>query len=228
MMNAGEAATLGYETFNTPQELITAYPELNAPDTTNTGGVDILNNAPADFDFNTAFTNWLNQNFPQQTTDNTGSLGIGGLLGLLGGYGRGYGNMYGGNYMNPSYGNPFSGGYGYGYGMNPYAGGIGSFYGNMGSGWSPYSTGYGYGSSPFFGGYGGQNYNQMPYNPYSSLYNQYTATNPATGGYTGDMYTPEYQSWMSSPYEGQKYTQGYQDYLSTSNPSLYSNLFGTA
>ncbi len=233
LMSESEADALGLEKFYSTSDLAAVYPNAGGTLDTATGlysqpTTGTTTDTTTDFDFNTAFTNWLNQNFPQQTTDNTGSTGIGGLLGLLGGYGRNYGNMYGGSYMNPSYGNPFFGGYGYGYGMNPYAGGIGSFYGNMGSGWSPYSTGYGYGSSPFFGGYGGYNYNQMPYNPYSSLYNQYTSTNPATGGYTGDIYTPEYQSWISSPYEGQKYTQGYQDYLSTSNPNLYNNLFGTA
>tara|TARA_R100001224_G_scaffold26179_1_gene13963 strand:+ start:1767 stop:3278 length:1512 start_codon:yes stop_codon:yes gene_type:complete len=121
------------------------------------------------------------------------------------------------------YGNPFFGGYGYGYGMNPYAGGIGSFYGNMGSGYSPSMYG-----SPFYGMYGGQNYNQrpmysMPYNPYSTLYNQYSSP-----GFSGDMYTTDYQSYLDTPFEGQKYSQDYQDYLNTNNPSMYNNLFGTA
>jgi hypothetical protein len=222
MMNAGEAATLGYETFNSPQEMLAAYPQLNAPQETNTTdtveNVDDFNNLASNFDFNTAFTNYLNERFPQQNTNNTGLTGIGGLLGLLGGYGRGYGNMYGGSYMNPSYSNPFFGGYGYGYGMNPYAGGIGSFYGNMGSGYSPSMYG-----SPFFGGYGGFNYNQLPYNPYSTLYNQYSSP-----GFSGDMYTTDYQTYLDTPFEGQKYSQDYQDYLSTNNPSMYNNLFGTA
>ena len=129
------------------------------------------------------------------------SYGIGGLMG---------------------YGNPFFGGYGYGYGMNPYAGGIGSFYGNMGSGYSPSMYG-----SPFYGMYGGQNYNQrnnyIPYNPYSTLYNQYSSP-----GFSGDMYTTDYQTYLDTPFEGQKYSQDYQDYLSTNNPSMYNNLFGTA
>ena len=159
------------------------------------------------------------QNQPTQTTQTTD---MSGLMGLFSG-----GNPF---YRQPSYGygggmgygNPFSGGYGYGYGMNPYAGGIGSFYGNMGSGYSPSMYG-----SPFYGMYGGQNYNQrnnyMPYNPYSTLYNQYTSP-----GYTGDMYTTDYQSYLDTPFEGQKYSQDYQDYLSTNNPSVYNNLFGTA
>ena len=160
------------------------------------------------------------QNQPTQTTQTTD---MSGLMGLFGG-----GNPF---YRQPSYGygggmgygNPFFGGYGYGYGMNPYAGGIGSFYGNMGSGYSPSMYG-----SPFYGMYGGQNYNQrpmysMPYNPYSTLYNQYSSP-----GFSGDMYTTDYQSYLDTPFEGQKYSQDYQDYLSTNNPSMYNNLFGTA
>ena len=76
--------------------------------------------------------------------------------------------------------------------------------------------------SPFFGGYGGFNYNQLPYNPYSTLYNQYTSP-----GFTGDMYTTDYQNYLNTPFEGQKYTQDYQDYLSTNNPTMYDNIFGT-
>jgi len=137
-----------------------------------------------------------------------------GLMGLINSMFRQPSYNYGGGM---GYGNPFFSGYGYGYGMNPYAGGIGSFYGNMGSGFSPSMYG-----SPFFGGYGGFNYNQLPYNPYSTLYNQYTSP-----GFTGDMYTTDYQNYLNTPFEGQKYSQDYQDYLSTNNPTMYDNIFGT-
>ena len=120
---------------------------------------------------------------------------------------------------------------GYGYGMNPYAGGIGSFYGNTGLGFSPsgYNSGYGSGygmNNMFYGGFGGNNYNQqqMAYNPYSSLYNQ--LSNPQTYGYSGDIYTPEYNSYLNTQYEGDRYSQGYQDYLQSNNPGVYNNLFG--
>ena len=164
-----------------------------------------------------------------------------GLMGLLNqfmqsrnslqGAGR-YNNMYGTMYRGGmGYGNPFNSGYGYGYGMNPYAGGIGSFYGNTGLGFSPsgYSTGYGSGygmNNMFYGGFGGNNYNQMAYNPYSSLYNQ--LSNPQTYGYSGDVYTPEYSSYLNTPFEGDRYSQGYQDYLQQNNPGVYTNLFGGA
>tara|TARA_R100000900_G_scaffold141838_1_gene123168 strand:+ start:79 stop:1380 length:1302 start_codon:yes stop_codon:yes gene_type:complete len=164
-----------------------------------------------------------------------------GLMGLLnqfmqsrnslqgaGRYNNMYGTMYGGGM---GYGSPFNSGYGYGYGMNPYAGGIGSFYGNTGLGFSPsgYSTGYGSGygmNNMFYGGFGGNNYNQMAYNPYSSLYNQ--LSNPQTYGYSGDVYTPEYSSYLNTPFEGDRYSQGYQDYLQQNNPGVYTNLFGGA
>ena len=54
-------------------------------------------------------------------------------------------------------------------------------------------------------------------------YNQYSSP-----GFSGDMYTTDYQSYLDTPFEGQKYSQDYQDYLSTNNPSMYNNLFGTA
>ena len=173
-----------------------------------------------------------------------------GLMGLLnqfmqsrnslqggGRYGNQYGSMYGGGMgggmgYNSPYGNPFNSGMGYGYGMNPYSGGIGSFYGNTGLGYSPsgYNSGYGSGygmNNMFYGGYGGNNYNQqqqMAYNPYSSLYSQ--LSNPQTYGYSGDVYTPEYNSYLNTQYEGDRYSSGYQDYLQANNPGVYTNLFG--
>ena len=228
-LSANEAAALGVDPsmmYTNSQDLLNANPQLNEqgtlsntepePSPTSTGPnyQDLFQNLVQEYQ------SLLNQqNQPTQTTQTTD---MSGLMGLFSG-----GNPF---YRQPSYGygggmgygNPFSGGYGYGYGMNPYAGGIGSFYGNMGSGYSPSMYG-----SPFYGMYGGQNYNQrnnyMPYNPYSTLYNQYTSP-----GYTGDMYTTDYQSYLDTPFEGQKYSQDYQDYLSTNNPSVYNNLFGTA
>ena len=180
-----------------------------------------------------------------QPSNQTGSQNMNGLMGLLnqfmqsrnslqggGRYNNMYGTMYGGGmgYGSP-YGNPFNSGMGYGYGMNPYAGGIGSFYGNTGLGFSPsgYNSGYGSGygmNNMFYGGFGGNNYNQqqMAYNPYSSLYNQ--LSNPQTYGYSGDIYTPEYNSYLNTQYEGDRYSQGYQDYLQSNNPGVYNNLFG--
>jgi len=180
-----------------------------------------------------------------QPSNQTGSQNMNGLMGLLnqfmqsrnslqggGRYNNMYGTMYGGGmgYGSP-YGNPFNSGMGYGYGMNPYAGGIGSFYGNTGLGFSPsgYNSGYGSGygmNNMFYGGFGGNNYNQqqMAYNPYSSLYNQ--LSNPQTYGYSGDVYTPEYNSYLNTQYEGDRYSQGYQDYLQSNNPGVYNNLFG--
>ena len=186
----------------------------------------------------------------QQPSSQTGSQDMSGLMGLLnqfmqsrnslqggGRYGNQYGSMYGGGMgggmgYNSPYGNPFNSGQGYGYGMNPYSGGIGSFYGNTGLGFSPsgYNSGYGSGygqNNMFYGGYGGNNYNQqqqMAYNPYSSLYNQ--LSNPQTYGYSGETYTPEYNSYLNTQYEGDKYSQGYQDYLQSNNPGVYNNLFG--
>lgn len=177
------------------------------------------------------------QNQPQ--TDYSGLMGLINQFmqsrnSLQGGgrYNNMYGTMYGGGmgYGSP-YGNPFNSGMGYGYGMNPYAGGIGSFYGNTGLGFSPsgYNSGYGSGygmNNMFYGGFGGNNYNQqqMAYNPYSSLYNQ--LSNPQTYGYSGDIYTPEYNSYLNTQYEGDRYSQGYQDYLQSNNPGVYNNLFG--
>tara|TARA_B100001142_G_scaffold286633_1_gene301750 strand:- start:1991 stop:3616 length:1626 start_codon:yes stop_codon:yes gene_type:complete len=181
-----------------------------------------------------------------QPSNQTGSGDMSGLMGLLnqfmqsrnslqggGRYNNMYGTMYGGGmgYGSP-YGNPFNSGMGYGYGMNPYSGGIGSFYGNTGLGFSPsgYNSGYGSGygmNNMFYGGFGGNNYNQqqqMAYNPYSSLYNQ--LSNPQTYGYSGDVYTPEYNSYLNTQYEGDRYSQGYQDYLQSNNPGVYNNLFG--
>jgi len=174
-----------------------------------------------------------------QPSSQTGLGDMSGLMGLINqfmqsrnslqGAGR-YNNMYGSMY-GMGYGNPFNSGMGYGYGMNPYAGGIGSFYGNTGLGFSPsgYNSGYGSGygmNNMFYGGFGGNNYNQMAYNPYSSLYNQ--LSNPQTYGYSGDIYTPEYSSYLNTPFEGSRYSQGYQDYLQQNNPGVYTNLFGGA
>ena len=184
----------------------------------------------------------------QTTSQPSGQTDYSGLMGLLnqfmqsrnslqggGRYGNQYGSMYGGGMgYNSPYGNPFNSGMGYGYGMNPYSGGIGSFYGNTGLGYSPsgYNSGYGSGygmNNMFYGGYGGNNYNQqqqMAYNPYSSLYSQ--LSNPQTYGYSGDVYTPEYNSYLNTQYEGDRYSSGYQDYLQTNNPGVYTNLFGGA
>jgi len=201
-----------------------------------------------------AYQTLLNQqNQPaSQPSSQTGSGDMSGLMGLLnqfmqsrnslqggGRYGNQYGSMYGGGMgggmgYNSPYGNPFNSGQGYGYGMNPYSGGIGSFYGNTGLGYSPsgYNSGYGSGygqNNMFYGGYGGNNYNQqqqMAYNPYSSLYSQ--LSNPQTYGYSGEAYTPEYNSYLNTQYEGDRYSSGYQDYLQSNNPGVYNNLFGGA
>jgi len=209
----------------------------------NTGDTDL----PPGIDFEGLYYSLLNQqNEQNQPSNQTGSGDMSGLMGLLnqfmqsrnslqggGRYNNMYGTMYGGGmgYGSP-YGNPFNSGMGYGYGMNPYSGGIGSFYGNTGLGFSPsgYNSGYGSGygmNNMFYGGFGGNNYNQqqqMAYNPYSSLYNQ--LSNPQTYGYSGDVYTPEYNSYLNTQYEGDRYSQGYQDYLQSNNPGVYSNLFG--
>lgn len=208
----------------------------------NTGDTDL----PPDIDFEGLYYSLLNQqNEQNQPSNQTGSGDMSGLMGLLnqfmqsrnslqggGRYNNMYGTMYGGGmgYGSP-YGNPFNSGMGYGYGMNPYSGGIGSFYGNTGLGFSPsgYNSGYGSGygmNNMFYGGFGGNNYNQqqMAYNPYSSLYNQ--LSNPQTYGYSGDVYTPEYNSYLNTQYEGDRYSQGYQDYLQSNNPGVYNNLFG--
>ena len=209
-----------------------AIASANNASTDNTGNTGI--------DFEGLYYSLLNQqNQQNQPSNQTGSGDMSGLMGLINqfmqsrnslqGGGR-YNNMYGGGM---GYGNPFNSGMGYGYGMNPYAGGIGSFYGNTGLGFSPsgYNSGYGSGygmNNMFYGGYGGNNYNQqqMAYNPYSSLYNQ--LSNPQTYGYSGDVYTPEYNSYLNTPFEGNRYSQGYQDYLQQNNPGVYTNLFGGA
>jgi hypothetical protein len=225
----------GITTYNSPMDLSQQNPgSFDNTTTDNTGDSGI--------DFEGLYYSLLNQ----QNEQNQPQTDYSGLMGLLnqfmqsrnslqggGRYNNMYGTMYGGGmgYGSP-YGNPFNSGMGYGYGMNPYAGGIGSFYGNTGLGFSPsgYNSGYGSGygmNNMFYGGFGGNNYNQqqqMAYNPYSSLYNQ--LSNPQTYGYSGDVYTPEYNSYLNTQYEGDRYSQGYQDYLQSNNPSVYNNLFG--
>ncbi len=234
----------GITTYNSPMDLSQQNPgsfddTTTTDTTTNTGPnyEDLYGNLVSEYQ------RLLDQQ--NQPSNQTGSGDMSGLMGLLnqfmqsrnslqggGRYNNMYGTMYGGGmgYGSP-YGNPFNSGMGYGYGMNPYAGGIGSFYGNTGLGFSPsgYNSGYGSGygmNNMFYGGFGGNNYNQqqMAYNPYSSLYNQ--LSNPQTYGYSGDIYTPEYNSYLNTQYEGDRYSQGYQDYLQSNNPGVYNNLFG--
>jgi hypothetical protein len=234
----------GITTYNSAIDATVANPDITTTTdtTTNTGPnyEDLYGNLVNEYQ------RLLNQqNQQNQPSSQTGIGDMSGLMGLLnqfmqsrnslqggGRYNNMYGTMYGGGmgYGSP-YGNPFNSGMGYGYGMNPYAGGIGSFYGNTGLGFSPsgYNSGYGSGygmNNMFYGGYGGNNYNQMAYNPYSSLYNQ--LSNPQTYGYSGDVYTPEYNSYLNTPFEGNRYSQGYQDYLQQNNPGVYTNLFGGA
>ena len=223
----------GITTYNSAIDATVANPDIT---TTNMGSSNntTTDNTTESINYEQLYNNLLaQQNQPQ--TDYSGLMGLlnqfmqsrNSLQGA-GRYNNMYGTMYGGGM---GYGNPFNSGYGYGYGMNPYAGGIGSFYGNTGLGFSPsgYSTGYGSGygmNNMFYGGFGGNNYNQMAYNPYSSLYNQ--LSNPQTYGYSGDVYTPEYSSYLNTPFEGDRYSQGYQDYLQQNNPEVYTNLFGGA
>ena len=206
----------GITTFNGLDAFIAANPVESNPsiyeDETDVEEVITQPTTDAGVDYEQLYNNLLAQQ--NQPSNQTGFGDMSGLFGLINSMFRQPSYNYGGGM---GYGNPFFSGYGYGYGMNPYAGGIGSFYGNMGSGFSPSMYG-----SPFFGGYGGFNYNQLPYNPYSTLYNQYTSP-----GFTGDMYTTDYQNYLNTPFEGQKYTQDYQDYLSTNNPTMYDNIFGT-
>ena len=232
----------GITTYNSPMDLNQQNPG-SFDDTTTT---DTTTNTSSNN--NDIYEQLYNDLLAQQNqpSSQTGSGDMSGLMGLLnqfmqsrnslqggGRYNNMYGTMYGGGmgYGSP-YGNPFNSGMGYGYGMNPYSGGIGSFYGNTGLGFSPsgYNSGYGSGygmNNMFYGGFGGNNYNQqqqMAYNPYSSLYNQ--LSNPQTYGYSGDVYTPEYNSYLNTQYEGDRYSQGYQDYLQSNNPGVYNNLFG--
>ena len=233
----------GITTYNSALDATVANPDIT---TTNMGSSSnattnntTTNNTTGSVNYEQLYNNLLAQQ--NQPSSQTGLGDMSGLMGLInqfmqsrnslqgaGRYNNMYGSMYGGGM---GYGNPFNSGMGYGYGMNPYAGGIGSFYGNTGLGFSPsgYNSGYGSGygmNNMFYGGFGGNNYNQMAYNPYSSLYNQ--LSNPQTYGYSGDIYTPEYSSYLNTPFEGSRYSQGYQDYLQQNNPGVYTNLFGGA